>query len=174
MATGGSAGDVRVPDPAPLHPVQRALLAALPPALVSALGALATYPNIPTWYAGLAKPGFTPPNWVFAPVWTLLYAMMAYAAWRVLSLPADRPRRRPGLLAYAVQLALNAAWSWAFFALHAPALGLLVILALLAAIMATLELFWKLDRTAGLLLVPYLGWVSFAALLNYAILKLNP
>lgn len=149
-------------------------LAVLPPALVAALGALATTPNIPTWYASLAKPAYTPPNWVFAPAWTILYAMMALAAWRVLGLDPATPRRRPALVAYAVQLLLNAAWSWAFFALHAPALAFLVIIALLAALLATTELFWKLDRPAGLLLVPYLAWTSFAALLNYGILKLNP
>ena len=159
---------------APLSPLPRLLLAVLPPALASGLGALATYPNIPTWYASLAKPSFTPPNWVFAPVWTLLYAMMAFAVWRVLRLPPATPRRQPALKAFFVQLALNAGWSWAFFGLHAPALGFLAIMALLAAILATLELFWRLDRPAGLLLVPYLAWVSFATLLNYEILKLNP
>ena len=152
----------------------RLALSALPPALVSALGALATYPNIPTWYAGLAKPVYTPPNWVFAPVWTLLYIMMAVAVWRILALPPATLRRRPALIAFFVQLALNGAWSWAFFALHSPAAGLLVIIALLAALLATLELFWRLDRMAGFLLVPYLVWTCFATLLNYGVLKLNP
>lgn len=157
---------------APLSPLPRLALAVLPPALASGLGALATYPNL-AWYAGLAKPSFTPPNWVFAPTWTALYALMALAAWRVLSLSAALPLRRHALVFFLVQLVLNAAWSWAFFGLHAPALAFFVIIGLLAGILGMLEMFWKLDRVAGLLVVPYLLWTSFAALLNYGILKLN-
>jgi tryptophan-rich sensory protein len=152
---------------------QRALLAAGPVALAGALGTLATRPNIPTWYAGLAKPGFTPPNWVFAPAWTALYALMAYALWRVLSLPRDTDGRSGALTAFSVQLALNAAWSWAFFAGQSPIAGLLVIVLLLAAILWTLARFWRLDRLSGLLLLPYLAWVVYATALNFAIWRLN-
>jgi tryptophan-rich sensory protein len=140
--------------------------------LAALLGSLATTPNIPTWYAGLAKPGFTPPNWVFGPVWTLLYAMMAFAAWRILALPESRARRA-ALTAFFVQLALNATWSFAFFAARSPPAGLLVIVALLAAILWTIRLFWPLDRPAAWLLVPYAAWVAYATALNIAIWQLN-
>src|SRR3954464_13161935 len=101
-----------------MSPVRKFLVAVLPVVAAGVLGSVATTPNIPTWYVILAKPGFTPPNWLFGPVWTLLYAMMAYAAWRVLSLPAREPGRRSAMTAFFVQLALNAFWSWAFFAAH--------------------------------------------------------
>ena len=91
---------------------------------VSACGQLATYPNLAPWYAGLAKPSFNPPNWVFAPVWSALYALMAFALWRILRL-APSPARRAALALFFLQLALNAAWSWMFFAAHSPLLGLI-------------------------------------------------
>ncbi|MBZ6077698.1 TspO/MBR family protein [Microvirga puerhi] len=158
----------------PTPPVQRFLIAVLPVAAAGVLGTIATTPNIPTWYAGLAKPGFTPPNWLFGPVWTLLYALMAYALWRILSLPSDRPGRRTAIAAFFVQLVLNALWSWAFFGAHSPLAGLVVIAALLIAIIATIHAFWPLDRTAAGLLVPYLAWVIYATALNAAIWRLNP
>jgi tryptophan-rich sensory protein len=152
----------------------RLALAVVPVLAAGALGSVATTPNIPTWYAGLEKPGFTPPNWVFAPVWTILYLMMAYAAWRILSLPPESPGRSGALAAFFVQLALNAAWSWAFFALHSPLAGLCVIVLLLLTIGITIAWFWPLDRAAALLLVPYLAWVGYATALNVAVWRLNP
>jgi len=157
----------------PPAPWQRALVAVLPVVLAAVLGSAATMPAIPTWYAGLAKPGFTPPNWVFGPVWTVLYAAMAFAAWRILSLMEVGPPRRRALTAFFVQLALNAAWSWAFFGARSPVAGLVVILALIAAIAVTIRLFWPLDRLAAWLLVPYAGWVAYAMALNVAIWRLN-
>jgi tryptophan-rich sensory protein len=121
----------------------------------------------------LAKPPLTPPNGVFGPVWTLLYALMAWAVWRILSRPADLPGRRGALGWFFVQLALNAAWSWVFFALHSPALGLVVILALVAAIGVTIRRFRQADRLAAWLLVPYLAWVLFATYLNLGVWRLN-
>jgi tryptophan-rich sensory protein len=156
----------------PTPPFKRFLVAVLPVVLALILGNLATLPNIPTWYAGLAKPGFTPPNWLFGPVWTTLYAMMAYAVWRILSLPAGSERSR-AITAFFVQLALNALWSWAFFGAHNPGAGLVVILALIVAIVATIRSFWPLDRIAAYLLVPYLAWVCYATALNAAIWRLN-
>jgi tryptophan-rich sensory protein len=150
----------------------RLALSALPPAAVAFLGSIATRANIPTWYAGVAKPGFTPPNWVFAPVWTVLYAMMAYAIWRILTLPPS-PARTAAVVAFFGQLALNCLWSFAFFGARSPLLGLLVILPLLAGIAVTMRLFWPLDRTAALLLAPYLAWVSYATALNGAIWAMN-
>jgi translocator protein len=157
----------------PTPPVRRFLIAVLPVVAVSVAGSLVTAPNIPTWYAGLVKPGFTPPNWLFAPVWTLLYVMMASAIWRILSLPQDAPGRPAAIVSFFVQLALNTLWSWAFFGAKSPMAGLIVILALSVAIVTTIRAFWSLDRTAALLLVPYLGWVAYATALNGAVWRLN-
>lgn len=151
----------------------RALLAAVPVAAAAVLGSLATAPNIPTWYVDLAKPGFTPPNWVFGPVWTVLYIAMAYAAWRILSHSPERPRRTAALRMFFVQLALNAAWSWAFFGARSPVAGLVVIVLLETAVIATAVLVWHLDRVAALLLVPYAAWVAYATALNFAIWRMN-
>ena len=156
-----------------MSPSSRLLVAALPVVMVAGLSSLTTLPNIPTWYAGLAKPWFTPPNSVFSPVWTVLYALMAYSVWRILAIPDGVPGRPGALSAFLVQLALNAAWSWAFFWLHSPLAGLVVIAVLLAMILVTVRRFWLLDRLAAMLLVPYAVWVAFAIVLNAAIWHLN-
>ena len=156
-----------------MAPIARAALAILPVAAASALGSLATLPSIPTWYATLAKPPLTPPNGVFGPVWTLLYALMAIAAWRILSRPADVPARKAAVFWFFIQLVLNAAWSCAFFGLHSPALGLVVILGLVLAIGVTIRRFLQVDRLAAWLLAPYLAWVLFAAYLNLGVWRLN-
>ena len=124
------------------------------------------------WYRNLAKPEFNPPAAVFAPVWTLLYALMAIAAWLVWR---ARHRRNitPAMVAYAVQLVLNGLWSWLFFGRHEIGLALVDIILLWAAIVATMLLFWRIRPTATLLLVPYLAWVSFATLLNLRFWQLN-
>jgi benzodiazapine receptor len=153
---------------------QRVCLALGPVVLAGALGTLATGPNIPTWYAGLAKPGFTPPNGAFPVAWTVLYLMMAAALWRVLSLPRATPGRSGAIAVFFVQLALNALWSWAFFALHSPLSGLVVIVLLVVAIVETIRRFAALDRIAAWLLAPYLAWVLYATALNLAIWRLNP
>lgn len=142
-------------------------------AIASVLGNLATMPNIAGWYAGLDKPSFNPPNWVFGPVWTVLYVLMAFAAFRVARADAGWPERRGALVLFAVQLALNAAWSWAFFGFHSPAAGLVVIAGLWLSLAATIVAFWRIDRLAAACLIPYLAWVSFAAVLNGAIWRLN-
>ena len=138
---------------------------------VSALGGLITATSVGDWYQELQKPAFNPPNWLFAPVWTVLYLMIAVAGWRVW--------RRIGwggglaLPAFAAQLALNLGWSSVFFGLKSPGAALAVILALMAAILVTTRLFWAADRLAGLLFLPYLAWVGFATVLNAAIWHLN-
>lgn len=157
----------------PLAGIGWALAAVVPVGVAGVLGSSATLPNIPTWYEGLAKPAFTPPNAVFGPAWTILYLAMAVAIWRVLSRPGDRPGRRAAIAAYFVQLALNAAWSWVFFALHSPGLGLVVILALVAMLVTTIRLFARVDRVAAWLLVPYLAWVAFATYLDAGVFWLN-
>ncbi len=151
----------------------RLALAVLPVLAASVLGNIATMPNIPGWYAGLVKPSFNPPNWVFGPVWTVLYIMMAYAAFRVLGLPRSTEGRAPALLAFYVQLALNAAWSFAFFGANSTVGGMVVILPLLAMILVTIWRFRLVDPPAAWLLVPYAAWVSFATVLNIAIWRLN-
>ena len=149
-------------------------LAAWPLAAVvaaSALGQWATFPNLP-WYATLIKPSFNPPNWLFGPVWTGLYALMAFATFRVFRLP-ESPARRAALALFFIQLALNAAWSWAFFGAHNPLLGLIDIVPQLLCVAAACVAFGRLDRVAGLCLVPLVLWVGFATALNAAIYVLN-
>jgi tryptophan-rich sensory protein len=154
-------------------PLRRFLIAVLPVVAVAVSASLVTQPNIPTWYAGLAKPGFTPPNWAFPVAWTILYALMAYALWRILALPESLPGRRGAIIAFFVQLALNGLWSFAFFGAQSPPAGLVVIAALIVAILATMASFRKLDRVATWLLAPYLAWVCYATLLNFTIWRLN-
>lgn len=157
----------------PLPPVARFLVAILPVAAVSVLGSVATIPNIPGWYQGLVKPPLTPPNGVFGPVWTILYALIAFAVWRILSRPPALSGRTGALWTFAMQLALNALWSWAFFGARSPLLGLFVIVPLLVTIVVTMRRFAPLDRLAALLLAPYLAWVGFAAYLNAGVWWLN-
>ncbi len=138
---------------------------------VGASASVFTEPNISTWYAGLTHPAFAPPNWVFAPVWTTLYVLMAVAAWRVWRISGGRSLE---IGAYAAQLLFNFAWSAIFFAGHRIGLAFIEICVLLALILATTILFWRRDRLAGLLFLPYLAWTGFAAALNHAFQVLNP
>lgn len=124
------------------------------------------------WYASLEKPPWTPPGWLFGPVWTILYALMGAAAWRVW-MRGGFGGRRAALSVFLLQLLLNALWSWLFFGLHRPGLALLDILALWAAIAATALLFRRHDATAAAMLLPYLLWTGFAALLNFELWRLN-
>ena len=156
-----------------MGPVAALCLAAAPVIAAAVLGNIATIPNIPTWYAGLEKPSFNPPNWIFGPVWTGLYVMMAYAFYRVLRKQAPTQARRAAIAAFLVQIALNAGWSWAFFAAHSPLGGLFVIAPLWIAIAVAMRRFHRMDAISGWLLAPYLAWVSFATLLNAAIWRLN-
>lgn len=121
------------------------------------------------WYAGLAKPSFNPPGWVFGPVWTLLYVLIAVAGWRTFA----RDRAGWPMRLWWAQLALNFLWTPVFFAAHRIGLALLVVLLLLAAILAFIVLSWRRDRVAAWLFAPYAAWVAFASLLNAAIFALN-
>ena len=118
------------------------------------------------WYAALAKPPFNPPNWIFAPVWTLLYVMIAVAGARTYE-------RVNGFFLWVAQLALNFAWTPAFFLLHRPTLALVIIAALLAVILIFIRARWTADRVSSLLFAPYAAWVAFATLLNASIVALN-
>jgi translocator protein len=142
-------------------------------AAASVIGQLATYPNLAPWYAGLVKPSFNPPNWVFAPVWTTLYVLMAFAVWCILRLPEASAARRLALTLFFAHLALNAAWSWMFFGAHNPLLGAINIVPQLLVIVATVVAFHRLDRIAAWCLVPLAAWVAFASVLNIAIWQLN-
>lgn len=137
-----------------------------------AVGSIFTISNIPTWYATLAKPEWNPPNWIFGPVWTTLYTLMGVAAYLVWRYRNSR-EGKVALFVYGIQLALNAIWSVLFFGLRNPALAFAEILVLLAFIIATTVLFWRVDRRAGILMLPYVAWVSFASVLNFAIWQLN-
>jgi benzodiazapine receptor len=147
-------------------------LAVAPVVAASVIGSLATLPNIPGWYASIVKPWFTPPNWIFGPVWTVLYAMMAYAMLRILRRPAQERRIWP-IVVFMLQVTLNAAWSVAFFGGRSPLLGMIVIVPLCLSVAWNLALFRRRDRISGALLAPYLAWVTFAGALNFAIWRLN-
>jgi tryptophan-rich sensory protein len=137
---------------------------------VAAISGLATGPAVRDWYPSLAKPAWTPPSWVFGPAWTVLYALIAVSAWLVW--------RRAGwcraLLWYAIQLALNATWSPVFFGFHWIGLAAVNIILLWLAIGGTTVAFWKVTPVSGILFLPYLAWVTYAATLNIAIWRLNP
>jgi tryptophan-rich sensory protein len=143
-------------------------------AATSIAGQLATYPSLVPWYAGLAKPAFNPPNWVFGPVWTALYALMAYSVWRILLLPPATAGRRLALGLFVLQLAMNAAWSWMFFGARSVGLGLINIVPQLIVILAAIVSFYRLDRPAAWCLIPLAAWVGFASVLNFALWRLNP
>lgn len=141
---------------------------------VAYAGSIVTQPSIATWYATLNKPFFNPPNWVFGPVWTLLYFFMAvsfYLIWK----KGGKAKKAKGaaLNVFLVQLSFNFLWSLIFFGFHLPFLGLVTILALWVSIFLTIRAFYKLSAIAAYLLIPYLAWVSFATLLNLFIVLLN-
>ncbi|MBV2130513.1 TspO/MBR family protein [Arsukibacterium indicum] len=138
--------------------------------LAAAIGALGSI-NAASFYTELQLPAFAPPAWLFGPVWTALYTLMAVAAWLVWR-TGQQTRLALGL--YFVQLAVNALWSWLFFAWYQGALAFVNIMLLLPLIIITSLLFWRHKKRAGLLMIPYILWVSFAAVLNFSIWQLNP
>ena len=142
--------------------------------LVAFIGSIFTAPNVPTWYAALEKPLFSPPDWVFAPVWTALFTLMGISAFLVWQEAPTDPRVKAALAVFILQLGVNVSWSAAFFGLHSPLAGLAVIVVLWALIALNIQKFRAISRTAGALLLPYIIWVSFAAVLNFAIWRLNP
>ena len=136
----------------------------------AALGAVASV-NAASFYAQLTKPAWAPPAGVFGPVWSVLYALMAVAAWLVWRSAGSRA---VALGLFGAQLAANVLWSWLFFAWHRGALAAVEVLVLLALIVATAAAFWRISRLAALLLVPYLVWVGFASVLTWAVWRSNP
>lgn len=141
--------------------------------LAGFLGTPFTIPAISTWYATLNKPFFAPPNWIFGPVWTLLYFLMGVAFYLIWKQGWKKNKVKMAGLFFLAQLGLNFIWSPIFFGLRAPLLGLIVIVALLVLIVMTMKKFYPLSKLAFYLLVPYLLWVSFATVLNAAIVVLN-
>lgn len=137
---------------------------------VGSIGGFATQHSIDTWYVNLNKPSWNPPNWVFAPVWTLLYIMMGTAAWLVWR---TKDRIGPAMLLFFAQLGFNLLWSLVFFGLRSPGWALVEVVFLVGSVALTMLAFFGRQATAGWLFVPYLAWVSFAAILNLAIWWLN-
>lgn len=141
--------------------------------LVGLIGAATTVTGASSWYDTLDKPPFNPPNWLFGPVWTLLYALMGIAAYLVWREGTDRRDVRTALGLFAVQLVLNGIWTPVFFGAESIVSGAVVIVLLLVVLALTVRAFFRVSRTAGWLLVPYLLWVGFATLLNLSIWVLN-
>lgn len=127
----------------------------------------------PTFYAQLAKPAWAPPAWIFGPVWSVLYLMMAVAAWLVWRESAA-PGRRAALGVFGLQLGTNVLWSWCFFAWRSGALAFADVLLMLGLLLATVAAFWRVRPVAGALLLPYLAWVSFASFLTWVVWQANP
>lgn len=133
------------------------------------VGSAFTARSLDPWHAELRKPSWNPPNWLFGPVWTLLYLSMAVAAWLVWM----KGGSACALALFAAQLALNVGWSGLFFGLRSPGAAMVEIVVLWVAIVLTASAFWRVTPVAGWLMVPYLGWVTFASALNFAIWRLN-
>ena len=140
---------------------------------MAAVGSYFTMSEIVGWYSTLAKSPLNPPNWVFGPVWTILYTLMAVAAWRVYEKRRASRRARGALGLYVLQLAVNTLWSLIFFGLHAPAAAFVVLVVLWVLIVPTAASFSKIDKTSAWLLAPYIAWVSFAGYLNLMVALLN-
>ena len=140
---------------------------------VGAIGGRWTGPEIPGWYRTLRKPSFNPPSWVFAPVWTTLYVLMAIAVWLITEFEPS-PVRSVALILFAIQLTLNLAWSWIFFHLHAIGPAAVEVIVLWCAICASMVAFSQLSPVAEWLMAPYLAWTTFASILNVTIWRLNP
>jgi len=141
--------------------------------LAGFIGSVFTTPSIPGWYAALDKPSFNPPNWVFAPVWTILYALMGISAYLVYEKGLKRIEVRKALAVFAGQLVLNTLWSIVFFGAHMILGAAVIIVFLWGMILATIWLFSRISKAAAYLLVPYILWVSFAAVLNISLYVLN-
>ena len=151
----------------------RLLISLAIPQIVGVTAGIATASSVRDWYPGLKKPFFNPPNWVFAPAWTLLYILMGVALYRVWGLGAEIPEVRWALTLFGIQMALNGLWSILFFGLRSPGLGLIEVVFLWASVVATTVVFGRLDPVTWALMVPYVAWVTFAAILNGAVWWLN-
>ena len=150
------------------------VLSILLPQLVGIVSGLASVGGTREWYDTLVKPSFTPPTWVFGPAWTLLYFMMGIALYLVWRKGLSESGAKSALVFFLVQMALNGFWSPLFFGMQAPGLALIDIILLWCAVVVTIYLFFRQNKIAGMLLIPYWAWVTFATLLNYSFWQLNP
>ena len=141
--------------------------------LAGSIGSLFTFPSITGWYANLIRPELAPPNWIFGPVWTTLFALMGIASYLVWEKGWKHKKVRVALILFITQLVLNTFWSIIFFGMHNPGAAFVEIIFLWVAILATLISFYRISKGAGYLLIPYILWVSFAGYLNYMIWTLN-
>jgi len=149
------------------------ILSMLIPFIAASIGSFFTASNVSTWYTTLQRPSFSPPNWIFTPVWILLYLMMGFALYLVWKQGWKSKQVKTGMILFFIQLALNALWSVLFFGMQSPLYGLICIIFLWAGILATIITFYRVNKNAAYLLIPYFLWVSFAAILNYYIYILN-
>lgn len=141
--------------------------------LAGIIGSVFTYPSIPTWYASLNKPWFTPPNWLFGPVWITLYTLMGISLYWIWQKGPSNDNVRSALLVFFGQLVINSIWSIVFFGLQSPFYGLILIVMMWLLILLTIYKFYKIDKKSGLILVPYILWVTIATFLNYYVWILN-
>jgi len=153
--------------------VIRLIIAILICQMIGLIGAVFTSSSVSTWYVTLTKPSFNPPNWVFAPVWTTLYIMMGISAFLVWEKGFENQKVKTSLSIFGIQLILNLSWTIIFFGLKSTMGGLVVIIILWFLILLTILHFYKLSKVAGIILLPYIMWVSFATVLNTAIVILN-
>ena len=142
--------------------------------VAGSIGSLVTITGPGSWYSLLVKPVFQPPNWIFGPMWTLLFILMGIAAYLVWERGIDKPEVRFALSVFCIQFVFNILWSFLFFGMQYPLLGLLDIIILWWLILATIMTFYRVRKSAAYFLIPYLAWVSFATVLNATIMLLNP
>lgn len=158
---------------APAQPKLALVLALAVCLAAGGIGSFATAAKIPTWYATIAKPAWNPPNWVFGPVWTTLYVLMGIAAWMIW-MRWEQPGTGRALTWFGIQLGLNTLWSFVFFSMENPGAAFVEIVAMWLAIVVTIDAFRSISPIAAALLLPYLGWVTFASALNFTIWRMNP
>jgi translocator protein len=156
-----------------MKPIFKAIIAISIPLVIGAAAGFFTSSAIKGWYTTIVKPSFNPPNYLFGPVWTVLYILMGIACYIIWNSNAKASIKKSALLVYAIQLALNFSWSIFFFYLENPAAAFVVIILMFIMIATTIFWFKKISVTAAWLLVPYICWVSFATALNFAIWQLN-
>lgn len=143
------------------------------PFLAAGLGSIFTSRTVNTWYTTLQRPSFSPPNWIFGPVWTLLYFLMGVALYLIWIKGINTKKAKIAITFFGIQLGLNAVWSILFFGLNQPLWAFIELIFLWFAILGTIITFYRIDKKAAYLLIPYILWVSFAAILNFSIVLLN-
>lgn len=156
----------------PMKKITPLILSVLIAQSAGLIGTIFTASSITTWYATLIKPEWTPPSWLFGPAWITLYTLMGIAAWMIWK-QRKKPAARSALKVYGAQLVLNSIWSPLFFGLQNPGLAFFEIIILLITIVLTIIFFWRINKWAGIILLPYLAWSSFATFLNFTIWQLN-